>query len=214
MTGTVLTAPTGRRFTATRQGTAGRELALILPGLRSGCERPLLAQSAALLAARGADVVTLDMAYLGDHALFQRAHDDQLAEIAADGRALFEAVLGRADWERVTVLGKSLGTLQMAGIVAGPLPESTRMVWLTPSLAGTGLLDADLQRTPGFSLIGARDPSSALARGPRWAGRPGMTHLDLPGFDHGWEHVDGPEATASGTARAMAALGDWLDAAA
>ncbi len=62
----------------------GKGFALVLSGLRYGCERPLLAAAVGLLAARGHTLMTVDFAYAADPRFAQM--DDAAQFAAIEGR--------------------------------------------------------------------------------------------------------------------------------
>lgn len=192
----------------------GEGLALILSGLRYGCDRPLLAGSADLLAARGHALRLVDFGYAADAGYAALGDAAQIAMIEADGAALLDAALADAGDHPLTILGKSLGTVAMGGMVAsGRLPAGTRLAWLTPSLRGTDLFARMTGwRGPSFSLIGSRDPSVEITRSPAYLGLPRMTHVEIESADHGWTHPAGDDATRRIEEDALNAIAGWLDA--
>ncbi|MEE9386994.1 MAG: hypothetical protein V3U96_00150 [Paracoccaceae bacterium] len=207
----LIALPGGRECTAGVTLGQSRELAVILPGLNYGCERPLLAGVTGLLQAQGADIVALNFSYNTDTEFLAMPDAAKLARIKEDGSAIVEHCLGLSDYRSLTVVGKSLGTVSMAGLAGHNLPDKTRMIWLTPSLTGTGLLAAMAGfDCPMYSVIGSCDLSVEITRGADYQNIAGLSHLEVAGMDHGWEHVDGMQAAQAGLAQAMVGLRDWM----
>lgn len=191
----------------------GKGFALVLSGLRYGCERPLLAAAVGLLAARGHTLMTVDFAYAADPRFAQMDDAAQFAAIEADGVALLHQAIERAMGAPLTIVGKSLGTIAMGGMLAADaVPPGARLIWLTPSLRGTPLLDR-MRRWcgPALSLIGDRDPSVGITRSPVYLELKGLKHVEIAGADHGWTHPGGPAATDRIAGEAEAVMAAWLD---
>lgn len=176
----------------------GQDVALLLPGLRYGCDRPLLTGTAERLARHGLRPVRLRLTYADDPAFMALPEAEQIARIRQDGAAILAAVRTRRPG-RVILCGKSLGTIAMAGMDP---PPGTPHLWLTPSLTGTGIAPVIAARTPGLMVIGTRDPGLAAARalaGPALA--------VIKGADHAWDGEGRDVLTP-----ALEAIENWLAA--
>ncbi len=198
------------RFTAGE----GRELAIVLPGLRYGCDRPLLHGTAALFERTGCDVARLEFDYAEDEAFLGAPDADQFARIAADGRDVVAHLSAMRPYERVWLIGKSLGTLTMGAALSAGLcaPERTRAIWLTPSLLGTPLLSW-MRDWPGreLAVLGTEDPSSRPELREALGRQPGLTLHMVTGADHGFDHVEGPDAAQRAVAEAIDAVNEWRE---
>ena len=203
---------TSARCATLRDTGTGAGLAVLLPGFTYTCNRPLLARTAALLRGRGWRVWELHFAYAGDAAFKAAGTRASIRMIEADGAAILAQALHMAPDGPFLFVGKSLGTLSMGGMVAAGLPERAGLIWLTPLLTGTPLM-ARMQAAGrrAFSLIGSNDPAAAATSSPAFRAIANLTHVTVPGMDHGWNHPDGAAATARGLQAAITALGDWLD---
>lgn len=177
-------------------------LAVLLPGLRYDCTRPLLAGAGDLLAARGYGLMRVAFHFADDAGFMAADEATQIARIHAAGAGILDAALRRGARDLVLV-GKSLGTVAMAGMCP---PGQARHVWLTPSLIGTGLGPV-VRARGGFVLIGDRDPALEAAEALRLL--PGITLARIEGADHGWQGDDGRDVLIP----ALEALAAWLDAA-
>ena len=191
----------------------GRGLAVLLPGLNYGCDKPLLAELSSLLQEYGLKVVELTLPRYTDDAAFKaQGREAQLATFAADGAALLAQLEAQASPGPQVFAGKSLGTMVLGGMAEAGLPDAARLIWLTPSLRNTPLLgQMRAARRPAFSLIGSRDPSVGITRSLPYNQIPDLVHLEVGGMDHGWRHMDGERASLMGLAQAMVGMKRWLD---
>ncbi len=203
---------TNARCASLRDSGRGTGLAVLLPGLHNGCDQPLLHSAARLLDARGWRVWELHFSYARDPAFNAADTAARIDMLEADGAAILAQALQMAPDGPFLFVGKSLGTLAMGGMVAAGLPGRAGLVWLTPLLSGTPLM-ARMQAAgrPAFSLIGTRDAAFAATNSPAFHAIANLTHVTVPGMDHGWEHADGAAATAGGLQAAETALAHWLD---
>ncbi|NIA67464.1 hypothetical protein HBA54_02560 [Pelagibius litoralis] len=198
---------------ATLEKTGGNELAVLLPGLRYRTSMPLLYYAGALMRDRGADILDVHFVYDGINAFLEASEEEQLAWIAADGRKVFETTVGLGRYDRITVIGKSLGTIAMGwSIPDEPGLSDAALVWLTPSVLGTGLLER-MRRCPQRSIciLGTTDPgySEDLLPALNWDG---MTLAVVPGADHGFDRAEGVVASVEAVREAMEHLSAWVNA--
>lgn len=199
----------GARIPARRFEGCGRGIALVLPGLNYLSDAPLMVAVRDVLTRHSEDVITVDYDYRQSKEFAVVSDDEKLSWLAADGLAYLGSAREQFRDGPVIVAGKSLGTMCMADI--GELPSGSRMIWLTPSLKGTGLMDKiAVKGLPQFSLIGSCDGSVGITRSTEYLGIPNMTHVECPGLVHAWEHEDGQEAERLETEKAMALLDRWL----
>jgi len=174
---------------------SGRELAVLLPGLSYTVEKPLLYYTGQLLHDRDADVLSVDFTYNRDDTFLNAPDDDRLERLRTDGQAIMKFVRSLGEYERITIVGKSLGTISMGWAINDFL--DARLVWLTPSLGGTGLRAQMLGRpNPAFCLIGTRDPaySETLVEDLT---ADGIEVAVIEGADHGFSHAGGPVASVA-----------------
>ncbi|MDO5648613.1 hypothetical protein [Paracoccus sp. (in: a-proteobacteria)] len=188
-------------------GDGGPRLAILLSGLRYFCDRPLLAGAGQVMRDHGHDLAQVDFGYADDPDFMALPEGDQIARIHADGCAVLDHCRTQRPGAAVTIIGKSLGTIAMAGMVTRGLPDDTRLVWLTPSLRGTGLARIITGAgVPALSLIGDRDPSYADSRAPEYRAARHLTHIEIAGADHGWDGVDGRDVLTP----ALSTLRAWV----
>ncbi len=109
-------------------------LALILPGLGYTCQMPLLYYATEVLLGLSADVLLVEYDYREiwhDDAISQEARQ---AHVFADVSAAAEAALDqRRAYARLTLVGKSLGTVAMTHLLTSDLPlRPQACLYLTP----------------------------------------------------------------------------------
>ena len=171
-----------------RQEGETRHLGVILPGLRYRSNMPALYYPALHLKALGADVLAVNYRYDEEPGLETMPDAERAAWWTADAAAAIDAALAHRRYERVTIIGKSLGTGTMAPLLAddGRL-RTAEAVWLTPVLKKPGFLDL-LRRCPqrGLIVIGTADwyyDADILAD----LERQGLRVLVVPDVNHGLE---------------------------
>lgn len=176
-------------------------LAILLPGMGYSNDMPLLHYASHLAREHGADILGVDYAYqqvAGEVELRQR--------MAADvGAAVTAAMRQRPEYRKVTVMGKSIGTLAIAVLLEHQiLPFETRCVWLTPLIKREEVRDRLLLHPgPSFVAIGTEDPHYDPVWLAQWQGATGGTLTIVEGGDHSL-------AIAHDVPRSIAALGDIM----
>ncbi|PID36908.1 MAG: hypothetical protein CR993_02780 [Rhodobacterales bacterium] len=171
---------------------SGTELAILLPGLRYGCERPLLSGAAEVFRHRGCDIARLNFTYSEDTEFLQTDDETQLAQIASDGRDILQYLMQLRRYERIWVIGKSLGTIAMGAAFADRKLAARNVygIWLTPSLTGTPLPKQLMaQDYPGVVVIGTEDPSYVTELMAPLEAQPNIHVCPIAGADHGFDHV-------------------------
>jgi acetyl esterase/lipase len=83
----------GTTIPASLQRVHGRELVICLPGLRYSNEMPVMYVVRRLMAARGADVMTIDYRYDTNEDFLARPDDEQFDWIGNDARAALGVAL-------------------------------------------------------------------------------------------------------------------------
>lgn len=139
----------------------GQHLGVLLPGLNYTADRSLLYFAFALLDDLGADVLRLDTGYGQRPDYLALDADEQRHWLIADTTAAILAVLAERAYERVTIIGKSLGTLAMGHLLTTEAALATaEAVWLTPLLTHPVLRQQLLTiRQPSLLVVGDADPN-------------------------------------------------------
>ncbi len=188
-------------------------LAIVLPGLRYGADRPLLRGMVEVLSRRGFDLAVARFGHAEDAAFMAADEAAQIAQIAGDGRDILRACAPPGAYRRVWLVGKSLGTLAMAGALEGAAPDSPALaaIWLTPSLLGTGLLAQMLgQQHPSLVIMGTDDPNHTPEAVARLSAAAHVTLHLAPGANHGFDHAGGPVARDAALRRAIDVADAWI----
>lgn len=108
------------------------KIALIYPGMRYSCDKPILHYTTEILLDQGFDVLQLWADY--DNPEFQNSSQaEQTIRLIEDGKALLQAGIHSNTYTDLILVGKSLGTLTMAFILSEKfkLPE-LKTIWYTP----------------------------------------------------------------------------------
>ena len=136
----------------------------------------------------GADVMLVDYRYDEEPDLASMSDSERMAWWLADATAALDAGLAQRRYDRITIVGKSLGTATMAPLLAEDARLRTaEAVWLTPTLKKPGF--PELMRRcgqRGLIVIGTADPyydAELLADFERR----GLQVLAVPDVNHGLE---------------------------
>jgi hypothetical protein len=115
-----------------RQPEASNRFALIYPGLRYSCDKPLLHYTTEILLDQGYDILQLWTDYKNPE--FQDASQaEQTIRLIEDGKALLQVGIQSDDYSKFILVGKSLGTLTMAFILSEqPQFPELMTIWFTP----------------------------------------------------------------------------------
>lgn len=143
-----------------RQEGETRHLGILLPGIRYTTQAPLLFYPGRLLLASGADVLQVEYAYSQKPEFESLPDARQERWIFADVEAACQVALEQRPYQRLILIGKSLGTLAMGYLLSSDiLLDDVRAVWLTPLLRVERLY-AEMRQWEGPSLfvIGTEDP--------------------------------------------------------
>jgi alpha/beta superfamily hydrolase len=174
----------GRPLPHTFYEGEGAGLLIVLPGLHYGPDGPVLYLLAKQLQEQGWD--TLGVTY-GFQAAMSFPWTEHAGDMLAECRAALEVALGRREYPRVAIVGKSLGTIVLVQLCAqGVVPDGARVAHLTPPV-GNPVFDAAFVETrqPAYIAIGTQDTfydESALKA--LTEKRPASVRV-LEGADHG-----------------------------
>ena len=171
-----------------QQETPSEKLAVLYPGMRYTCDRPLLYFTTELLLSRGYDVLQLWSRY-GSAEFDQLSQSEKTIQIISDGQSLLESGRQAGSYEQLLLCGKSLGTLTMAFILNGDHDLShLRIVWLTPLIHLPPVADAILKiDSPAFVAGSLADPAFTSGPVDQIEAKPGTTTFLAEGADHSLE---------------------------
>lgn len=168
-----------------RQQDETSHAAIILPGLGYTAQMPLLFYITNHLLALGADVLQVNYDYMTAFRTLDRAA--QHRRLTADADAAYRALCEQRPYDRITVVGKSLGTLAMAHLFAThPFPAHADALWLTPVLNNPHVR-AQITAFDGPSLlvIGTADQFYDADVLAEIGETPARTFIVIEGADHG-----------------------------
>jgi hypothetical protein len=116
------------------QKGAAKSIALILPGLRYTCDMPLLYYTTELLLNKGFDILQLWADY-NIPGFEDSTQAEQAQHLLQDSQALLNAVNHAHTYDRMLMVGKSIGTLSMTFILnMADTSIKRETIWLTPLL--------------------------------------------------------------------------------
>jgi hypothetical protein len=110
-----------------------RHLGIILPGYRYSPEMAPLYYAGRILLEQGADLLRVEYAYYRTDFL-EQTETEQDRWIAGDVFAACDAGLAHRTYEKITVVGKSIGTIAMGHLLSDPRFQHATCIWLTPLL--------------------------------------------------------------------------------
>jgi len=180
----------------------GRRLALVLPGFRGGWMTAAVYYPVLALQESASDVICLESIYL-EHPARDHLH--------ADAAAALQAARAIRPNQREVIAGKSLGTLQMAELMArGDLRSDTSTIWITPLIRDHAVAAAVASVTrPGLLILGTDDPHYD-ARQLRELSEKGHQTLILDNAHHGLAITGDADASAGIPSRLVAAVRSYL----
>lgn len=132
-------------------------LGIILPGYRYPVEMPPLHYAGRVLLEQGADVLRVEYAY--NRTDFMKQPENRQDEwISTDVSAACDAGLSQRTYEKITLVGKSLGTLAMGHLLADERFQEAVCIWFTPLLTLDWLrLRIEQTHPRSFFILGTAD---------------------------------------------------------
>jgi len=132
-------------------------LGIILPGYRYPAEMPPLHYASSILLGQGADVLHVEYAYYRTD-FMKQTQEEQDKWISSDVLAACEAGLSRRSYEKITLVGKSLGTIAIGHLLSDVRFQKATCVWMTPLLPSEWLCAQIEQVKPrSLFMIGTAD---------------------------------------------------------
>jgi predicted alpha/beta-hydrolase family hydrolase len=187
-------------------------LALLLPGYGYTLDMPLFYYAEKLLLERGWDVLRVEYAYNTRPEFQTLPKSERDRWLLADTTAAWRAGLGQRAYERVVLIGKSLGTLAMGHLLtlADP-PPTAGAVWLTPLLSNERLGQQISQYGgPSLFVIGTADPQfDPVVLETLQVATTGEAVV-VTNADHGMDIPGDPIASVHAVERVVEALGRFL----
>jgi len=193
-----------------KQQEESTHLAVLLPGRAYGLELPLLLYPTKLLHAKGADILGVD--YTTYTASPEMSGEEIQRRLSADIPAALDVALRQRSYERITLLGKSLGTIVMAQVLeSNSRLQGASCIWMTPLLRMEALR-ARIVRNPHPALFigGTADEQFDLAHLPELENATGGKSVVIEGADHSLEIQGHILESIDVLRRVMEAIDDFI----
>jgi pimeloyl-ACP methyl ester carboxylesterase len=201
--------------TFVRQDAAAKHLGILLPGVAYTTDMPLLYYARTVLLALGADTLSLEANYHRLPGFRAAGPAEQYRWVTTDAANACSAALAQRPYERLTLIGKSLGTLAMGYLVAGDERLARAdCIWLTPLLKQE-VLRGQIQGARPRSLFvsGGADGLYDAVGQQRIAEALGAQSVVIEDADHSLEMPGDSTASLRALGQAVAAMRDFLNAA-
>ena len=132
-------------------------LGIILPGYRYSPDMAPLHYAGHILLGQGADVLRLEYAYYRTD-FAERSNNEREERLSSDVFAACNAGLSHRTYEKITLIGKSLGTLAIGHLLNNSRFQQAACVWETPLLTVEWLCSRIEQIQPrSLFIIGTAD---------------------------------------------------------
>lgn len=142
-----------------RQEHETGHLGVLFPGFGYSGQMPLLYYPRQVLFASGADVFVVGYNYSEDPDFVAASGEQRKLRLQGDAVAAYEKAAGQRKYERVTLVGKSIGTRAVGHVLATEenLPALS-CIWLTP-IFRSDTLCAQMKQRPhrGLFVVGTSD---------------------------------------------------------
>jgi hypothetical protein len=136
---------------------AAKHLGMILPGYHYSADMPPLHYAGRVLFEQGADVLSVDYTYYRTD-FTKQPQNEQDQWISSDVLAACNAGLSQHPYEKITLVGKSLGTIAMGHLLAEARFRKATCIWMTPILSADWLCSRIEQVQPrSLFIIGTAD---------------------------------------------------------
>lgn len=189
-----------------------RHLGIVLPGYRYSPDMADLHYAGRILLEQGADLLRLEYTYYRTD-FMEQPENEQDKWISSDVFAACNAGLSHRSYEKITLVGKSLGTIAMGHLLADRRFQKATCVWSTPLLTVEWLCSRIEQIHPrSLFIIGTADKFY----------KPDMLkHLEnvtngravvIEGANHGLEIPDSIDKSLFALNQIVQALQEFLDA--
>jgi pimeloyl-ACP methyl ester carboxylesterase len=132
-------------------------LGIILPGYRYPPEMAPLFYAGRILLEQGADLLRVEYAYYRTN-FIEQPEPEQDRWISSDVFAACNAALAHREYEKITLVGKSIGTIALGHLLSDRRFQEAACIWLTPLLTAAWLRSRIEQIHPrSLFVIGTAD---------------------------------------------------------
>ncbi len=186
-------------------------VSIVLPGFAYPAVLPGLHYPSHLLLTMGADLLAVNYDYSRPE-LADISRDERRARLTEDTTAACNAALAQRDYDRITLIGKSLGTMAMVHLlVTDPRLAAAECVWLTPLLREDLLRSAIVRcRNRSLFVIGSADAHYDPALIDEVTEATGGRCLLLEGANHGLNVEGDVAASVRGMEKIVIAMERFL----
>jgi len=171
------------------QEESASEVALLLPGMGYTSHMPLLYYPARMMLSLGADVLGLEYDYNRRKDFMALPGEERKKWLLDDVTRACRTILDAGSYQRITLIGKSLGTRAMGHLLTteDQLREA-HAIWLTPVLRSESLCRQIKEwGRPSLIVIGTADPHYNQAVLDEIQGATDSEMLIVEGADHSLE---------------------------
>ncbi len=164
-------------------------LAIFLPGMAYSNDNPLLYYPAQYAMSKKMNLLRIDYNYVGNDAFMQATGTARKAWLVADILSVMDVVLSRQIFERIILIGKSIGTLAMGEILTKyEKLKHADVVWLTPLLNQETLVEQMMKlKNRSLMIAGTADPMYVEKNAKKIIENTNTELLAIPNADHSME---------------------------
>ena len=199
-------APSGNISASLRSlENSSDQLAVVLPGAGYSCRMPLLYYSIDVLLMKGFQVLAIEKIYAEDTTwLGFKMRESAFQYVKNDSVILFNQISKQFSNCVQVLLGRSLGTYQIACVMEKSIVRPKQIVWQTPSLYEKWPVIKNCG-VSGFGIIGTADQryQDAISFFPE-------DRIVIDGADHSMEAPGDPLKSILHLENAIAATDKWL----
>lgn len=181
------------RNTFFKQERETNHVAVVFPGYGYRCYQPVIYYPSLALLSLGADVLWVEYAYDQESDYQSMQPSERREWRLSDSKAAINTALERQSYERLTLVGKSIGTSVIGDLLAeDPRLHAARVIWLTPLLKSEKLrTQLEQVNNPSLFVSGSVDSEYDAEFAARLEKRPSIRFLLLDDADHSLEvHAD------------------------
>ncbi len=199
----------GRTFHSLEERRGSSSLLLVFPGYVFEPQMAVYQLIAQLARQQERDLVVGRFGYDRDEVFDDLDEAEGWEALGHDAAKLIEqAEAGR--YARVDILGKSLGTQQVAWLLDNQrVAVNVPVVWLTPTLQHPQVLAAAERPARSLWVQGTADPHWSGDAWDQVVGVPGATGRLIPHVGHGLDVPDAPRASLAAWEVLVDTLEDW-----
>ena len=172
------------------QADAPFDLTIFLPGMGYSCDMPLFYYIQNLQEVAGSDLLRVEYNYGFRPEFRALPFEEQLRRIVFDAGTAISLARSQRAYQKITIVGKSLGTLAIAHLLEANLLDDSfsQILWLTPVLHDETVI-RQMKRFRGRSLmaIGTDDPADDAQKVSELCALPGMSAVVVDRADHGFD---------------------------